>query len=151
MATEISFPQELVQSDEANTVKELPSLSNEDLWHFCGERGVYSQSPKHLLSCFDVFYHSKGNLYYRMKLRKNREVIPSTEPDQTSGFFHGVVFHDPMGAFMDRKETKDEVAIMSTHYKFDYNEEFRRGDPIDELENEKTIPYEEFLAFMAKR
>ena len=127
---------------QSNKPKQLPSLNNEQLWHFIGERGVYSQSPEHMLSCFDVFVHHEGKLYYRMKLKKDR--VPVTETSASADLFVGTTFHDPMEAFINRRETKDEVAVMSTHYSKD-NEENERGDEIEELENNCTIPFQTFF------
>jgi len=94
----------------------LPSLSDIDIWEFIGDRGVYSESPSHMLACFDVFQHVKGKLYYRMKnvRPKSSEVI--NETGFSHPFFKGMAMCDPMGHFMVRDETHDKVATMCTHY-----------------------------------
>jgi len=114
--------------------KELPSFTLKQIWNFVGERGVYSESPEHFSSCFDILCHYKGKLYYRMKLIKDRI---SSSPSSNTGFFKGVTFHDPMECFISRADTGDNVTIMATHYT-------NRDDEIDVLENDKDISLSEF-------
>lgn len=72
-----------------------------------------------------------------MKEYSDRQPVTSTN---SSGIFSGVTFHDPMECFMDRKATGNEIAIMSTHQLED-----GKVEEHEKLENEKTIPFEEFL------
>jgi hypothetical protein len=47
---------------QAHKKKQLPNLTNQEIWQFIGDRGVYSASPDHMLSNFDVFVHVLGTL-----------------------------------------------------------------------------------------
>lgn len=86
----------LVQTSDANVRKELPSLSNAELWQLFGERDVHIHSAQALVAKFDVFLHSNGRLFFRMK------------PDVT---IHG----DTMGMFPLRADYGDKIHVMTTH------------------------------------
>lgn len=136
---------------QANKEAELPNLINQEIWQFIGDRGVYCASPDHMLSNFDVFVHSSGNLFYRMKLKK--DVLP-VNSKTCSTFFEGVEFYDPMECFISRTVGGDEVNIMPTHYRDDIDpfsnpnqtQEIREIREAEELENETSISFERFLS-----
>ena len=83
-----------VQPNDANTIKTLPSLSNHELWELFIERGVHEPTSESLVSKFDVWLHSKGRLFYRLK--------------------PGKVVRDSADNFLCR-DTNDSIHVMGTH------------------------------------
>ena len=109
-----------VQSDTANTANDnyLPSMSNEQIWDWFGNCAVFSHSPQHMVTAFDVLFHSKGLLFYRMKSKKDRDATPLPDPKDLKvkhGWFEGERFHDSMGYVLSRKEGEGKVCVVFTH------------------------------------
>jgi hypothetical protein len=124
MEVVIDAPFYLVQPDDNNSIKALPSMTNDELYDHLGHAGVFSESKRMLLTCFDVFVHHEGRLYYRMKLKKDRiplvaEGAEGGAEGRVGGLFEGTVFHDPMEVFIRRSETKDGIAVSDYYVSFD--------------------------------
>lgn len=115
----------------------LPSFGDEEIWHFLGERGVYSGRPEWLKYCFDIFEHFDGIFFYRMKHDFPHEMINDLKGeggmDTQCELFPALLFHDSMEALMDRNTTLDNVGVLQTH-------DNETGEPFDELENWCDIP-----------
>jgi hypothetical protein len=115
MEVVIDAPFHFVQPDDNNSIKALPSMTNDELYDHLGHAGVFSESKRMLLTCFDVFVHHEGRLYYRMKLKKDRvPLVDDGAEGRVGGLFEGTVFHDPMEVFIRRS-----IAVSDYHASFD--------------------------------
>ncbi len=129
----------LVQSFETNSEDESGyNMTMEEIWDFAGNAGVYSESPKHFASVFDVLLHHHGVLFYRMKTEeeiKNLPEITSVKGDVRATLMVGIRFEDPMSGFLTRDDGEG-VNIMCTHD--------TDGTLFDGLETNDEIPLEDF-------
>lgn len=125
-------------------IQQHPSFSAYELWDFLGDQGIFSESPAHLLSAFDVLVHRQGTLYYRMRRIKDRKPVePLPEGAVRNVLFAGTIFHDPMGYFVRRSESGSRVNV-SNCYVQRADEHGERDEHI--LENDHDISLEEFQA-----
>lgn len=126
------------------SVRKAPSFTDEEIWHFAGDRGVFSHSPAYFKFAFDTLVHREGVLLYRMKPRSEWFVkIQPANGDDVASLFGGVVFHDAMERFITREcgnSSKDDLVVMSTHG--------LDGEEYDEIENECTVPFERFQKYL---
>lgn len=131
----------------------MPTFTDEQIWRYVGERGVYSERPEYLKHCFDVFFHKEGMLIYRMKpehsfpkaVRPSKKSKKSEDDGPRAELFGGVVFHDPMEAFILREyqyDGVDQLTIMNTHDV--------EGNPHEELENWCSVPFDQFYELMKR-
>jgi hypothetical protein len=122
-----------------------PSFTDEEIWDFAGNRGVFSDTPQYFKYCFDTLVHREGTLIYRMKPKKEWFITIKPRTDSKStGLFSGVMFHDAMEHFITREcgdlKNPNDLCIMHTHD--------RDGDEFDYMENWCTIPYERFKKYL---
>lgn len=61
--------------------KSAPSFTDEEIWDFCGDRGVFSASARHFKYAFDALVHRDGLLLYRMKPRKEWFIRITTDDE----------------------------------------------------------------------
>ena len=125
--------------------KVAPSFTDEELWHFVGERGVYSACPRNFKYAFDVLVHREGVLFYRMKPRDEWFITIDDPVVDKDNMFPGIVIHDPMEHFITRENhtydaEKDYLCILHTHGK--------NGKPHDELETWCSVPMDEFARYL---
>lgn len=86
----------------------MTTFSDSQMWHFAGERGVYSCNASVFKSCFDLFWYQDGIFCYRLKSEKD---IKQIKPGGV-GLFGSVSFQDPMQNFLMREEVGDKVTFM---------------------------------------
>ncbi len=110
-----------VQSEDANRIKPYPSMSIKELWSCAGDCGVFSESPAHFKSVFDVLFHKHGTLFYRLLSKKKIAKLPKVDPNNVNVkaiFFEGVRFEDPYENFIvpeyDPKNPRG-VYVVFTH------------------------------------
>ncbi len=113
----------------------MASFTDKEVYHFLGERGVYSCDEATLRQCFEIFRHEQGIFCYRLKPHKAIRQIKPTNRIR-DGLFNDVVLHDPMQHLLTREEDGDEVFFMRTHYD---------GEETDVLENERGMAYDVYL------
>ena len=94
-----------VQPDHANA--EMPSMCNMELWNWFHACGIESESPAHLVRCFDVWWHICGVLFYRMKTLEDRIIEPA--------LFVSLFVHDPLDQLSARHHSNDEIIVIFTH------------------------------------
>lgn len=112
--------------------KHLPNFTDEEVYNWFGERGVYSGTVEQFKSVFDVFEHKEGIFKYRLKLKRDWEKVETIE--KIDGLFKNIKLHDPMECLILR-EYDDDIHYIDTHYQKDWNDEFKRGDEIEVIEN----------------
>ena len=112
--------------------KHLPDFTDEEVWRWFGERGVYSASVEQFKSCFDVFEHRQGVFTYRLKPREEKKLMKSST--DSANFFSGITLHDPMETLILR-EYGDKINRIHTHYLRDDSDEIMKGEEIDVIEN----------------
>ena len=106
--------------------KHLPNFTDEEVYHWFGNRGVYSSSVEQFKSCFEVFEHRNGIFRYRLKPREDWLKLQLVD-----GLISAVVvLHDPMETLFCW-EYGEEINCIVTHYL--QGEEV--GEEIDEIEN----------------
>ena len=107
--------------------KHLPDFTDEEVYDWFGERGVYSSSVEQFKSCFDIFEHKQGKFTYRLKHRKDWVKFKSIDE---KNLFDGIILHDPMESLYLRKYG-DEINCIHTHYLSGED----KGETIDVIEN----------------
>jgi hypothetical protein len=144
----LAEPTKVVKEENLNlpkvsTGKGLPSFTDEQIWRFVGERGVYSDDPRYFKYCFDTLVHRNGILMYRMKPQK--EWFFKVKTKNNSQMFGGTMFHDPMESFITRENPdfiveSDYLVLMNTHTS--------DGEEKDVLENWCCVPYDQFKSYL---
>lgn len=124
--------------------KSLPSFTDEQIWHFVGERGVYSDSPECLKFCFRDLVHRDGILMYRMKPREEY-FFKLRRKSTTGNLFEAVMIHDPMEGFLTPETCmqdyeRDYLFLTKTHS--------QKGKPHEILECWCSVPYERFSKYL---
>lgn len=127
MSTSLHMSEDIIILSKKPTV---PSFTETQLEEYVGARGVFFTS---LRKSFDVLYHVGGVLYYRMKLKRERD------------------FHDPMESFIRRdyftpllEGDNDLVHYMNTH-------NLDTGEEEEVIETSDSITFDEFLNMISDK
>jgi hypothetical protein len=120
--------------------KPRPSFTDEELFNFVGERGVFSDDVRYFMYCFREIVHRSGYILYRMKPTAEFSIVVETASGEKR-----TMLHDPMEtfctqeSFLDKNEF-DNIVIAETHSK-------ETGEPEDVIETWCTVPFDEFSEF----
>lgn len=127
------------------------NFTDEEIWNFAGDRGVFSDSPAFFKFCFDVLVHRDNTLIYRMKPQTEwflkvvaDPIDPNGQKSKSNSLFDGILIHDSMECFIQREcldsNESDHLCIMHTHD--------NEGEEFDVLENWCTVPYDRFNKYL---
>lgn len=121
--------------------KPRPSFTDEDLYDFVCERGVFSDDVRYFKYCFREIVHRSGYILYRMKPTAEFSIIVETADGEKR-----TMLHDPMEvfrtqeSFLDKNEF-DNIVVAQTHSK-------ETGEPEDVIETWCTVPFDEFSEYL---
>jgi hypothetical protein len=118
-----------------------PSYTDEELFDFVGNRGVYSDEVRYFKYCFREIVHRSGYILYRMKPTADYNIIIKTpEGNERSTLDDPMEVFRTRESFVDPREV-DNLVIARTH-------NVKTGEPEDVIETWCTVPFNGFSKYL---